>query len=62
MKKTYICDCCGGKELNFDSSGRWNEKNQQFDFTLEPFHYDEESIAFCVVCDNWTDFKEIELE
>ncbi len=62
MKKTYICSCCGGKDLSFDANGKWDEEKQEFVFNLEKFYFFEEEMAFCIVCDNWNIFQEIELE
>jgi hypothetical protein len=62
MKKSYICTSCGGKELNFDAFAKWNENEQKFDFELTPFYFEEEKITYCIVCDNWTNFEETELE
>jgi hypothetical protein len=62
MKKTYTCTCCGGKNLSFDANGKWDEEKQEFVFNLEKFYFFEEEMAFCIVCDNWNIFAEIELE
>lgn len=62
MKKTYTCTCCGGKDLSFDANGKWDEEKQEFVFNLEKFYFFEEEMAFCIVCDNWNIFQEIELE
>jgi hypothetical protein len=62
MRKSYICSCCGGKDLSFDASGKWNEAKQEFEFELSSFYFIEENLTYCNVCDNWVDFKETEIE
>lgn len=55
--KTYNCKSCGGKDIVFESTAKWNELNQTFDYQIDKFYYEEEQTAFCNVCDNWTEFE-----
>jgi transcription elongation factor Elf1 len=54
--KTYNCKCCGSKNVSFDANAKWNVEKQEFEFELQKFYLEEE-MAFCDVCDNWTDFE-----
>jgi len=55
--KTYNCKCCGGKDIVFESTAKWNYATQRFVYQIDNFYFEVEHRAFCNVCDNWTDFE-----
>lgn len=60
IKITYECSDCEakGSNLSFNAEAIWNENKQQFDMN----RLDSLELAFCKICDNWVEAKEIELK